>query len=95
MSCCEQKPNAEAAVKAMVSELPDKTFCCMARMGYTLTKAAFDHFDKGVPAWDELPEDVQEQVGGRVKLLFLGTYEPNTDFEKLWVTVMMTLVTQA
>ena len=96
MACCGKDPYPVQNSLDTMLAMPDSTLCCMGKMTYTLTKAALDLvMPCSTPAWTALPLAEQAQVITHLKRILSGETIGLTLFDRLFSTVVKTMITGA
>lgn len=90
MSCCNQEQSTRDFPAPM--ELPDSTFCCMARMAYTVAAKAVTRLTGEEPEpWVRLSDDKQLVWATVAKSVLKGTFNGNDRFALVFADVLVSL----
>ena len=96
MACCNETLNSEQALGAHLLQLPLEAFCCMARMAHSVTINALQVLRGDVvKSWEELSERERTDLAAKARLVVSGSTKADTDYERLFVTNLRTIVVKA
>ena len=98
MPCCKEtpQPNLAGDMLAMAQSLPIETFCCMARMAYTLAVVAEGLCLKtDVPPWKDLSDERQLALGEQARQVLLNQFTSHCPREMLFAEILRTMTVTA
>lgn len=88
MGCCDHASMGDG-VSIDYNQLPEQTFCCMARVAYMTAVAAEELLcGRKHPTWHALNERQRLDLAYEVKSALTGDYEGTTPMTKLMVVLI-------
>lgn len=91
MGCCDHE-NAGPGIAIDYGQLPEQTFCCMARVMYTTAVAADEYLcGKKHPAWSDLNERQRVELAFDAKRALTQQYEGDTPLSRLMVVLVRSM----